>query len=57
MDLILKILSGSIWQVTNSFDISNCVWSRGSPFKIAERHKFELFQEERVPTQYCCKSK
>ena len=57
MDLILKILSGSIWQVTNSFDISNCVRCRGSPLKIADSQKFELFQEERVPTQYGCKSK
>ena len=57
MDLILKILSGSIWQVTNSFDISNCVMCRGSALKIADRQKFELFQEEGVPTQYGCKSK
>ena len=45
-NLIFKMLSESISQVTDSFDISNYIKSRRSTLNIADREKFELSQEE-----------
>ena len=54
-DLIIKIPFKSLSQITNFFDKSNIIGSRGSTEKIVDREKFEPSQKFHL-TQKDCKA-